>query len=78
MLKTNRTSVGLRDTLFDELDNLRNGLITPHRAMAVAKTAAEIMGTVKLELAFHRFTNGIDPSDNGVTTKRDVPSLKLD
>lgn len=36
---TIRTSAGLRDALFDELDSLRNGTTNPAKANAVAKLA---------------------------------------
>ena len=47
---TVRTSAGLRDALFDELDNLRNGSTNPARANAVAKLAGQVVDTVKMEL----------------------------
>ncbi len=50
MSKTVRTSAGLRDALFDELDSLRSGLSNPSKANAVAKVADQIIATVKMEL----------------------------
>lgn len=47
---TVRTSAGLRDALFDELDNLRNGSTNPAKANAVAKLADQVIATVKMEL----------------------------
>lgn len=47
---TPRTSAGLRGTLFEELDSLRNGNSNPARANAVAKLADQVMGTVRLEI----------------------------
>lgn len=44
----------LRDILFDELDDLRNGSADPKRAMAVAKLAHQIIGTAKVEMDFHK------------------------
>ena len=49
-----RTSAGLRNALFDELDALRNGSGNPNRANAVAKLADQVIGTVKMELEVHR------------------------
>lgn len=49
-----RTSAGLRNALFDELDALRNGTGNPNRANAVAKLADQVIGTVKMELEVHR------------------------
>jgi hypothetical protein len=47
---TIRTSAGLRDTLFDELDRVINGKSTPAQANAVARLADQIASTVQLEL----------------------------
>ena len=68
--KAVRTSVGIRDMLFDELDALRNGTSTPQRAHAIAKTAATILGSVKVELEYAKFL-----SDTGKTTA--LPPLQL-
>jgi hypothetical protein len=56
---TNRSSLGIRTVLFEELDMLRRGESSPSRANAVAKTAGQIMSTVKLELDYMRFTASI-------------------
>lgn len=50
LAKTQRTSAGLRDALFDELDSLRSNQSDPKRAMAVAKLAQQIVNTVDIEL----------------------------
>jgi len=47
---TQRTSAGLRGSLFDELDGLRKGTINATRANAVAKLASTIIETVRVEL----------------------------
>lgn len=44
------TSAGLRDALFDELADLRNGVTTPHYATAVSKIATNILHSVELDL----------------------------
>lgn len=45
-----RTSAGLRDAIFDEIDSIRNGTSNPTRANAVAKLATGIVETVRMEL----------------------------
>jgi hypothetical protein len=45
-----RTSAGLRDAIFDEIDAIRNGTSNPTRANAVAKLASGIVETVQMEL----------------------------
>lgn len=49
-----RTSTGLRDALFDELDAIRNGTSNPTRANAVAKLAASVVDTVRIEVEVQR------------------------
>lgn len=51
---TVRTSAGLRDALFDELDGLRNNTSNPAKANAVAKLAGQVIDTVKMELDVQR------------------------
>lgn len=46
-----RTSAGLRDALFDELDRLRNGKTNATNANAVARLADQVVNTVQMELA---------------------------
>lgn len=49
-----RTSAGLRDALFDELDGLRGGTSNPTKASAVAKLADQVIQTVRMELDVQR------------------------
>lgn len=51
-----RTSEGLRDAIFDEIDAVRNGVSNPTRANAVAKLASGIVETVRMELEVMRHT----------------------
>lgn len=59
-----RTSEGLRDVLFDELDSIRNGKSSPQKATAVAKLAGEICATVRMEMDYYRMIG----SKTGKTT----------
>lgn len=52
--KPKRTSQGLRDILFDEIEELRKGNGDPTKSMAVANLAKQIINTAKIELDFHR------------------------
>jgi len=47
--KTERNSLGLRNALFDELDNLRAGSSTPARANAVANVCKGILDIAEAE-----------------------------
>lgn len=49
-VETIRTSRGLRELLFEELDKLRSGEAAPARVNAIAKSAAQIIATVRLEM----------------------------
>lgn len=53
-----RSSAGLRDAMFDELDALRNGESNPTRANAVAKLAGSIVETVRMELDAQKHLRG--------------------
>ena len=57
---TERTSRGLRDALFEELDGLRNGEIEPLRASAVAKLAVQIINTAMIEVHLRRTDLSLD------------------
>ena len=49
-----RTSAGLRDAIFDEIDAIRGGSSNPTRANAVAKLATGIVETVRMEIEVQR------------------------
>jgi hypothetical protein len=49
---TDRTSQGLRDALFNEIEGLQNGNVDPRRALAVANVARQIVNTVRVELDY--------------------------
>lgn len=53
MAKQKRTTHGLRDILFDELEELRSGDGDPTKATAVANLARQIIGVANLEMRFH-------------------------
>lgn len=57
-----RTSAGLRDALFDELDSLRAGTTNPAKANAVAKLADQVIATVKMELDVQKHIAKFKPS----------------
>ena len=52
-----RTSKGLQDTLFDEIDNLRNGRTTPQSARTLSSLASTIIQTGRLEMEHARFVS---------------------
>jgi hypothetical protein len=66
---TIRTSQGLRDTLFDELDMLRNGESEPFRAAAVAKLAVQIINTAMLEVHLSRTDMAINQPNDAIRVR---------
>lgn len=48
--KYERTLDGLRDSLFDELEDLREGTSGPHEAIAFSKLASQIVATCDVEI----------------------------
>lgn len=64
--KVVRTSKGLQDTLFDEIDSLRDGTTTPQSARTVASLASGIIQTARLEMDHARFISE-QRGDNGST-----------
>ena len=66
--KTNtRTTQGLRDALFDELDELRSDAANPEKSLAVANVAKQIINTAKVELDFHKFITDQEKGGSPVT-----------
>ena len=62
---TQRTTHGLRDILFDEIDAMRGPDADPRRAVAVANLAKQIIGTAKVELEFHRTMSELSAAGGG-------------
>lgn len=51
---TKRTTQGLRDILFDEIEELQSGKGDPAKAQAVAHLAKQIINTARVEMDFIR------------------------
>lgn len=52
--KITRTTSGLREALFDQMDSLRDGKTTPHVSASMAKLAVQIINSVRLEIEYQR------------------------
>jgi len=52
-----RTTGGLRDALFDEIDRLRNGNSNAATARALAMLANTALNSVKVEIEFHKYVS---------------------
>ena len=53
--KIDRTSGGLRNCLFDEIDALRDGTSNPQRARAVSSLANTALKSVMVEVEYHKY-----------------------
>lgn len=67
-----RTSAGLRDALFEAMDNLRNGEIEPMEAKALSSLAKEICQTVKLEIDVQKL-RAMYPSEAKLIVPKPLP-----
>lgn len=65
-VKIARTTRGLRDALFDEMDALSSGKSNPHVASAKAKLAVQIINTTRLEIEYHKFITEQPPANKMV------------
>ena len=54
IMETQKTVATLRDTLFDEIEAVRNGTSSPSRAKAVSNLADQIIKSAHLELDYHK------------------------
>ncbi len=55
-----RTSAGLRDAIFDEIDGIRSGTSNPTRANAVAKLATGVVETVRMEIEVQKYLRSVE------------------
>lgn len=69
-----RTSGGLRNCLFDEIDALRNGTSNPARARAVSSLANTALKSVSVEIEYHRYVSDISKK----STSAELGTLRLD
>jgi len=58
-----RHTWGLREALFEEWEGLRNGTISPSRALASAKVAGVILQSVQVEMAYTKQINNAKTGD---------------
>lgn len=72
--KIERSSAGLRDALFDELDGLRDGSVNATKANATAKIASAIVDTVTMEIAAYKILSK-QPANPVMDSK--LPPLSL-
>jgi hypothetical protein len=66
-----RTSRGLAQAMFEELDLLRNGESTPQQARAKASVANTVCALSRVEMDFSRFV-----TENHKTIENDASGLK--
>jgi hypothetical protein len=67
--KVQRSTAGLRDALFDALDDLRGPKPDVSRSMAVAAISREIINVAKAEMDFHQRLNKDKQLSEDFTTR---------
>ena len=71
-----RTTAGLRNALFDELDALRSGKSNPQKARATALICNTVLNSVEVEIEFHKYVRDVYGDD--VSSKTPVLELGHD
>lgn len=71
-MKMQRTSRALSETVFEELEQLRNGGSTPQKARAVSSLANTICLITRLEMDYARFVSK-ERSDEGNESLKALP-----
>ena len=69
----NKTTNDLRQILFDEMEDLRNGNSTPNQATAVSKLATNIINSASLEISVAKviqIANGDSNPPDGVSAMK--------
>ena len=65
-MKRRRTTKGLRDILFDEIEELNSDKANPQKSQAVATLAKQILNTARIELEFAREMRAQDEAGNAL------------
>lgn len=52
-----KSTEGLRDALFDELNSLRQGKSTPQKARAMSLLARDIIDSIRVQIQYARLLN---------------------
>ena len=78
-----KTSEDLREFLFSTLYEVKAGRCSPETASAIAKLTAQIINTVSVEIAYHRYVRAdakgdVPPPRTQITLTRREPSSKED
>ena len=55
--KVKRTSEGLRNVLFDEIDALRKGTSNPAKARALSQAVSVILKSVEVDIEFQKYVS---------------------
>ena len=67
-----RSTAGLREYLFEELELIKNGESNNQRASAVSKISSQILTSVRLEMDYIRFVK-----QEGLASSYTVPILEF-
>lgn len=78
--KTNslvRSTVGLRDALFEEWEALRSGESNPARARSIAMMANTILQSVNTEIEYHKYVSGTHTQEQKKVIQLDSTTIQL-
>ena len=64
--KLRRTASGLRDVLFEQIDDMRHGRGDPAVANSVANAARQIVAVTRMEMEFHERLARLDDKGKDV------------
>lgn len=53
-----KTTEGLRDALFDEINLLRQNKTTPNRARALSQLARDVIDSIRVQIQYQRLMTG--------------------
>lgn len=56
--QVSRSTSGLREALFEEMDALRSGASNAQRARSIAMMANSILQSVQVEIEYHKYVSG--------------------
>lgn len=72
-----RTSKGLVEAMFDELDALRDGRSTPQNARAKSSVVNTICQVTRLEMDFARFVTDARDTETKEVGRNKLPALEM-
>lgn len=64
MVKMERTTAGLRELLFEQIEGVRDGTVDNHKASAVAKLAMTLLKSLEVEMSYLLMRDQMDTPED--------------